>query len=224
MLSLQSVAAGAGSKVEFEAENVRVAASITGRNASFVLAPGTALDVAGDFWMGSSTVVNFTSSSRLGISGVAYLDGRLVVRIFRADLQATSRKRLTPQSAPVATQQTIDVASYGSHQGSFSETVVTLDSGCESIQSSNLNVGQSQATLSVTLAPNNLAGCPGAQQSDGGGLSTGAIVGIAVGSAAAVVLVMVVILAVIKHRQSKQTDAMFARARKVQKDVEMGRA
>ena len=177
--------------------------------------------VGGSLLLSSSNSLVLSPNSTLTVQGVLQFSGTLSITLIPSSLSLSSRR----QSQAVT--QTVVVATYGSQTGQFNSIVPTSASACETVTSQQMTYGTTSATLSVTLSPNPNApaGCPRASTvttAAAGGLSTGAIVGIAVGSACAAIIAVVVIILITTKIRNRRNDEMFSAKRK--SEIPMSRA
>jgi hypothetical protein len=159
----------------------------------------------------SVTDLTISATASLNVTKSLLIDGRLTVyhpmTMIVGDtlsLATTAHLQLHITSLPPVTSKTgggfffvVPIASYGSHTGQLANVTVQMNYAVARSTSqpcyvpTNSTPVYGQSTLSVVV---NVQSCDG-----GGGLSTGAIVGIAVGATAGGILVIVVLALVVSR-------------------------
>jgi hypothetical protein len=190
-----------------------------GKNVSFSFA-GANIKVSGSFTLSSSSNLNVDTSGSINAKRMIFA-GQLFLKVLQLVLSRPPSRDNVVGAATIANPSTstpvggvlltseVAVATFESGDGSFTGTVLDYQNACDTVVSSEQT--RSAGTLSVTVSVSrdtSIAGCELSGSSGGGGLSTGAIVGIVIGSLALVVL-FVILLVWWRKREVAKANARF---------------
>ncbi len=176
-----------------------------GLNSSFVVSDARSCNVSRVIFSESSRFVFGASSSRpVNFFNRSFFAGNLVLDL--------TQKPIIPQGRFARTTTTVQVAQFpaGTSTGTFTNVAVASNFvGAECVDTT-ASTTQTSTTLSVTLVSQNKPGCVGGTTAPAGagGLSTGAIVGIAVGCAVGAALIVLLLLLARKKSMDKRKAAM----------------
>ena len=165
-------------------------------SSTFAVPAGTTISFLETWTCTSESIV------QIGFRPSAESDGPVLRVEEKAILAGTLRLQLEPLlkrgvvSSRMTTTTVVSVVEAGSVEGSFDSVVATSEDPCESVALADQS--QTGTTLSVTVTSTNTC------NSGGGGLSSGAIIGIAVGAAVVgVALGLLVVLLLVRQRKKR---------------------
>ncbi len=204
--------------------NLVVLGDFTSNGCSFNITKNGELKVVGNIVLDERAITAIELASGgtalMTAGGKLTVAGSLIMRIIQElfpDLLARKRDARdvigTVTQAPASsagTTKEFPIATFGASDGNFERVNVTLTaSQCvERVSPDTISYGATTASLVVTVRVNdNKAGCGVASTS--GGLSTGAIVGIAVGCAVAAIVITTVVVVCLRRKELAKKEDLF---------------
>ena len=179
---------------------------------NFTLAANATTAVNGTLTFDSAAfyTVSTSPSSEVPFStlGLVRFAGQLILEIFLGGSAQQQRRQWSLREIQEATV-VVPVANYTAAEGSFSSTAIDVVNSDPCSQVVGTTTQQSGSSLTAVVSVQTDTSVSGCETSSGGGLSTGAIVGIAVGGAVVFILLVTILIICCRKRELAKQNALF---------------